>query len=113
MSNTFSATPRPRPPAKARRIPSVQFPRFPPPPYAPSLDQVVLDTTASSPGQVSSAALDNLPSPLPSPDAEEWINEKSREELSGLLLKADELIKSRESGEIRTVEARYETSCGG
>jgi hypothetical protein len=37
-----------------------------------------------------------------SPNAEEdpeWLSEKSREELAELLLKADDLIKERETGE--------------
>lgn len=32
-------------------------------------------------------------------DDMEWMNEKSREELSDLLVKADDLIKERENGE--------------
>ncbi|CCL99404.1 uncharacterized protein FIBRA_01422 [Fibroporia radiculosa] len=95
MSTT---TPRPRPPAKARRIPSMQVPRFPPPPYALSLDQIVLDATSSaSTNQDGSTAPDDFPLSSPTREADEWMNEKSREELSGLLLKADEIIKSRES----------------
>lgn len=86
------ATPRPRPPARTRRLPSLQFPKFPPPPYAPSIDQVVLDA-ASSP-----RVLDDAQLAPPNPNVEEWMNEKSREELSNLLFKADELIKSRETG---------------
>jgi len=91
--SAIASTPRPRPPAKARRVPSVQFPRFPPPPYAPSLDQVVLDATESTQEQLNIASLDGLPLPFPTPEAEEWINEKSREELSELLLKADEPLQ--------------------
>ncbi|KAI0959607.1 hypothetical protein AcW1_004390 [Taiwanofungus camphoratus] len=96
LSDNTQVTPRPRPPAKARRLPSLQFPKIPPPPYAPSLD-MVLDAAVSAPTQLVGAALDGVHLPLPAPDIEEWMNEKSREELSGLLLKADELIKSRES----------------
>lgn len=36
--------------------------------------------------------------PKTTPEVDEWMNEKSREELSELLLKADGLIKSRETG---------------
>jgi hypothetical protein len=32
-------------------------------------------------------------------EMEEWMTEKSKEELAGLLIKADELFKERESGE--------------
>lgn len=92
MSDENSTTPRPRPPAKARRASSLQFPSFPPPPYAPSLDQVVPDVAGAGP-----SFPDDMPLPLSTHDAEAWVNEKSREELSHLLLKADELIKSRES----------------
>ncbi|TFY51373.1 hypothetical protein EVJ58_g10604 [Rhodofomes roseus] len=93
LSETTSATPRPRPPAKTRRLPSVQFPSFPPPPYALSLDQVVLDAASAIPEH----GLDETKPPLLPHDSEEWVKEKSREELSDLLLKAEELIKSRET----------------
>ncbi|KZT12595.1 uncharacterized protein LAESUDRAFT_718874 [Laetiporus sulphureus 93-53] len=70
----------------------MQFPKFPPPPYALSLDQVIVDHADQG-----KHAVDGLPLPVPTPDAEDWLNERSREELSELLLKADQLIKSRES----------------
>lgn len=99
LSNTTSATPRPRPPAKARRLPSVQFPSFPPPPYAasPSLEQVLAAANAVTEPPLTSG--DSRPSLPPSGDTEEWVNEQSREELSELLVKAEELIRSRETGE--------------
>jgi hypothetical protein len=37
------------------------------------------------------------------PVPEDWVREKSREELSELLLKADGIIRSRESGEVTDV----------
>ncbi|KAI0332380.1 hypothetical protein GY45DRAFT_1320871 [Cubamyces sp. BRFM 1775] len=69
----------------------------PPPPYAPPLSEVLLD----SPIPVTAQLISTL-----SPDGtgahgmgpmEEWMEEKSREELSGLLLKADGIIKTRET----------------
>lgn len=77
----------------------MQFPSFPPPPYAaaPSLDQVVL-AAANSVAEHPLSSGDSRPSLLPTGDTEEWVNEKSREELSELLLKAGELIRSRETG---------------
>ncbi|KZT72485.1 hypothetical protein DAEQUDRAFT_722632 [Daedalea quercina L-15889] len=95
LSETASTTSRPRPPAKTRRLPSVQFPSFPPPPYAPSLDQLVLEAASAIPEQPFSS-LDPKSFLLPH-DSEEWVNEKSREELSELLLKAEGLIRTRET----------------
>jgi len=43
--------------------------------------------------------VDDIKPPLLPQDSEEWVKERSREELSELLLKAGELIKSRETGE--------------
>ncbi|KAI0663231.1 hypothetical protein C8Q70DRAFT_931170 [Cubamyces menziesii] len=69
----------------------------PPPPYAPPLSEMLLD----SPIPVTAQLISSL-----SPDGtgahgggpmEEWMEEKSREELSGLLLKADGIIKTRET----------------
>ena len=93
------STPRPRPPAKARKSSSLHFSSMvPPPPYAPPLSEMLLD----SPIPVTAQLISSL-----SPDGtgahgggpmEEWMEEKSREELSGLLLKADGIIKTRETG---------------
>lgn len=89
------ATPRPRPPAKVRKSPSLNFP--PPPPYAPRLD-VLLASPIGVTTQLLGSAVSEEPSDAPNHPAEEWMNEKSKEELSGLLLKADGLIKERETG---------------
>ncbi|OBZ70370.1 hypothetical protein A0H81_09856 [Grifola frondosa] len=91
-------TPRPRPPAKARRTTSMHFAKLaPPPPYAPPLEVKLLDSQIAAAAQtVGPASGDGLRLP-PTPSVEDWMNEKSREELSGLLLKADGLIKSRET----------------
>ncbi|KAH9951720.1 hypothetical protein B0H21DRAFT_717203 [Amylocystis lapponica] len=97
LSDSVTTTPRPLPPAKARRLTSIQYARMaPPPPYESSLEMgSPLSATAQIVGSVTSP--EGLRAPLPSPSMEDWMNEKSREELSGLLLKADELIKSRET----------------
>ncbi|THH29143.1 hypothetical protein EUX98_g5063 [Antrodiella citrinella] len=96
LSNNVIATPRPRPPAKVRRSPSLNFP--PPPPYAPRLE-VLLDSPIGVTTQLlGSAAAEVTVSPVH--DVEEWMNEKSKEELSDLLLKAGGLIKERETGNI-------------
>ncbi|GBE79484.1 predicted protein [Sparassis crispa] len=91
LSNSVSATPRPRPPAKTRKIPSIQFSRPPPPPYV--LEE---EMTLGSPIPPPLVASDVRRLSLPTHPGEDW-NDRSREELSGLLLKADELIKSRET----------------
>lgn len=96
LSNNVLATPRPRPPAKVRRSPSLNFP--PPPPYAPRLE-VLLDSPIGVTTQLLGSAVSEEPDAL-SQGAEEWMNEKSKEELSGLLLKADGLIKERETGNV-------------
>ena len=95
LSNNVLATPRPRPPAKVRRSPSLNFP--PPPPYAPRLE-VLLDSPIAVTSQLLDSALADDDADAPSQVVEEWMNEKSKEELSDLLLKADGLIKERETG---------------
>lgn len=103
-------TPRPRPPSKNRRAASMQSYssslKSPPPPYAASSSLSSLSDTE-----------DHVPPPdsllTPCPQAkrrkprlagvtrssnEDWPTEKSRGELSDLLLKADGLLKERENG---------------
>ena len=71
---------RPLPPAKMRRrAPSLP----PPPPYDDAGGDLEGDALAK----------DRLQPPL-----DDWISEKSREELSGLLLAAGGMIKDRETG---------------
>ncbi|KAI9574389.1 hypothetical protein HD554DRAFT_2201430 [Boletus coccyginus] len=88
-----SITPRPRPPARSRRA-SSQVKSSPPPPYRPSLSD---DARAPSEhGKLSAESLRGDWSPFPpSARSEQW-DEHSREELTDLLYKADELIKDRE-----------------
>jgi hypothetical protein len=60
-----------------------------------------MDSVLGSPIHVTAQLLGSSQDINPdSPVPEDWIREKSREELSDLLLKADEIIKSRESGEV-------------
>ncbi|CAL1701008.1 unnamed protein product [Somion occarium] len=92
LSNNTLATPRPRPPAKVRRSPSLNFP--PPPPYAPRMD-MLLDSPITVTAQLVNSP--ETEAPGSTPNIEEWMNEKSRGELSDLLLKAGGLIKSRET----------------
>ncbi|OAX38592.1 hypothetical protein K503DRAFT_691297 [Rhizopogon vinicolor AM-OR11-026] len=93
LSGAVNTTPRPRPPGRTRRV-SSHVKSSPPPPYAAaSLPHDFLHNSAlkreSSQG---SSAWD-----LSIPDRPEGWNGRSNEELSGLLLKADELIKDREN----------------
>ncbi|KAI0698519.1 hypothetical protein C8T65DRAFT_729190 [Cerioporus squamosus] len=100
-STNSTGTPRrPKPPAKARKSTSLNFASFaPPPPYPGPLEEVLLDSPVPVTAQLINAAASKAEGiGLPgTPGVEDWINEKSREELSGLLLKADGIIKSRET----------------
>jgi hypothetical protein len=111
LAANVSETPRPRPPAKVRRSASKPT-STPPPSYASAFSYTParkppLDTILGSSLPVTLQRVrwdkDNLDgattalSPAPEDDME-WMNEKSREELSELLVKADDLIKERENG---------------
>ncbi|KAF4601312.1 hypothetical protein EYR38_005964 [Pleurotus pulmonarius] len=114
MSNDVPATPRPRPPGNVRRSMSMKL-QTPPPPYASSfvsptskqensglIDQLNTDGVHRS-------ALGSTLSPIRQDEGEEeWLNEKSREELTELFLKADGLIKEREN-ELNLTSAVYKT----
>jgi hypothetical protein len=97
LSASVTTTPRPRPPGRARRI-STHVKTSPPPPYAAS--SLLHHPPDNSPdlkresfnGASAIAAWDNIP------NHPQFWNGRSREELSELLLKADELIKDRENG---------------
>ncbi|KAJ7437111.1 hypothetical protein B0H11DRAFT_1830372 [Mycena galericulata] len=109
MLSNHTMTPRPRPPARTRGSTSrsLAMGASPPPPYASAL------TFLSEDGRIRKPSLTSyLGSPLPatlkmvglsepaSPqdgNDQDWLNEKSREELAELLLKADDLIKERET----------------
>jgi hypothetical protein len=95
LSASVTTTPRPRPPGRARRI-STHVKSSPPPPYAAtSLLHDPLDNSSDLKRESFNdaiAAWDDIPN-----HPQVW-NGRSREELSELLLKADELIKDRENG---------------
>jgi len=111
LSANVSETPRPRPPAKVRR--SVSKPNSSPPPsyvaafsYTPAREprpDTLLGPSLPATLQRIQWDKDNLDSATPALSSAiehdmEWTNEKSREELSELLVKADDLIKERENG---------------
>jgi hypothetical protein len=111
LAANIPETPRPRPPAKVRR--SVSKPKpisTPPPSYAAAFSytpggQPRVDALLGSPMPVTFRRVgwgsDNRDGLVLSPATEEdreWANERSREELSELLVKADDLIKERENG---------------
>ncbi|KAJ6466724.1 hypothetical protein C8R47DRAFT_1025115 [Mycena vitilis] len=92
LSGETVTTPRPRPPAQTKRSTprSLLSQASPPPPYASSFSFPDRKEILGSP----------LPATLQeveeNPDSS-WLSEKSREELAELLLKADDLIKNRET----------------
>ena len=96
LAHNTPSKPRPTPPAKMRR----SLPAQPPPPYAPRVDMILdspIAVTAQLVGSRSPTGLRSGESLAPA--VEEWMTEKSREELSNLLVAAGDIIKSRESGE--------------
>lgn len=107
LAVNISETPRPRPPAKVRR--SVSKPISTPPPsyaaafsYTPAGEPRLLGSSLPVTLQRVQWDKDNIDSAIPASapaakDDMEWMNEKSREELSELLVKADDLIKEREN----------------
>lgn len=95
LSSQALETPRPRPPAQVRRSSSgLNLKASPPPPYDAA------SRASSTTSRLEPIDWEGLrrSTPHTSPAAEEWMNEHSREEISGLLLKADGLIKGREAG---------------
>ncbi|KAG6333352.1 hypothetical protein ID866_5743 [Astraeus odoratus] len=92
LAGSVSISPRPRPPARSRRTSTKSSP---PPPYrgpSPSGGRPVPGEATSPFTETSRSDWDGL---ALSARPEQW-DERSREELSGLLLKADELIRDRE-----------------
>ncbi|PSS35466.1 hypothetical protein PHLCEN_2v1621 [Hermanssonia centrifuga] len=87
-----------------RRAPSL--PLHPPPPYAPRMDMILdspISVTAQLVSSRSTTPADGDAAASEDVDAdfamEEWRNEKSREELSDLLVVAGDIIKSRGTGQ--------------
>ncbi|KAJ7760452.1 hypothetical protein B0H16DRAFT_1532342 [Mycena metata] len=117
LSRSETMTPRPRPPAQMRRssnsrqnLQLAAQGASPPPPYAssvtfpmPELSEAVRSRKPSYLGSPMPATLQMVGRSQPStPDAgaaqdTDWLNEQSREELAELLVKADDLIKERET----------------
>ena len=102
-----SSTRRPLPPAKARKSIPLTFAALHPdnglPAHTLPLQEMILDspvTVTTHLVNTASKSMDDIGLPG-TPGIEDWMNEKSREELSGLLLKADGIIKSRETGALR------------
>lgn len=104
-------TPRPRPPAKVRRTSLLKNDPSPPPAYYNSSafaftpqGRPRLDTLLGSPitATFQRVGWETDRDPLsPAKEDLEWTNEKSREELSDLLVKADDIIKERENGKFQ------------
>ncbi|KAG6861835.1 hypothetical protein C0995_011132 [Termitomyces sp. Mi166 len=107
LAASVNETPRPRPPAKIRRSSVLaQAASSPPPSYAaaftltpdgkPRVDNSLLGSPMAATFQRVGWDGERQLSPTTEEDLE-WMNEKSREELSELLVKADGLIKEREN----------------
>ncbi|KAJ6616245.1 hypothetical protein B0H10DRAFT_2219643 [Mycena sp. CBHHK59/15] len=109
LSNDTITQPRPRPPARIRRSTSQSLAQgaSPPPPYA-SATALLLDNGrkptipnylgSPMPATLQMVGLDpEQTSSRDEDDNPDWLSEKSREELAQLLLKADDIIKERET----------------
>ena len=117
LSSNITATPRPRPPAQTRRQPSISFKTAassPPPPYGASLafpshsaHKPPVDTLLGSP--ISNVIGWDAPGPTSDTTNSDAMNERSRDELSELLMKADGLIKERENGMLLIVPSGITT----
>jgi hypothetical protein len=93
---------RPRPPARNTLFTSYTKPS-PPPPYGDALTSPEATTLSESATarRIHALAKDVFSGAVPSA-IEEWINGQSREELSSLLVRANELIRERERGKSST-----------
>jgi hypothetical protein len=93
---------RPRPPARNTLFASYTKPS-PPPPYGDALTSPEANTLSESATahRIHALAKDVFSGAVPSA-IEEWINGQSREELSSLLVRANELIRERERGKSPT-----------
>lgn len=109
LANEGSSVSRPRPPAQMRRSHSMFNQKgSPPPPYAssfvfPSQRKPSRSSLLGSPVSATFRRMEREAGKVVAEeDNTDWLNEKSREELSGLLLKADDIIKKRETELERT-----------
>ncbi|KAK0190600.1 hypothetical protein F5146DRAFT_1223459 [Armillaria mellea] len=109
LANEGSSVSRPRPPAQMRRSHSMFNQKgSPPPPYAssfvfPSQKKPSRSSLLGSPVSATFRRIEREAGKVVAEeDNTDWLNEKSREELSGLLLKADDIIKKRETELERT-----------
>lgn len=104
LDNPLPTTPmRPRPPARNTLSSSYTKPS-PPPPYGDALTTSPEANTLSESAtahRIHALAKDVFSGAVPSA-IEEWINGQSREELSSLLGRANELIRERERGKSST-----------
>ncbi|KAG6850917.1 hypothetical protein H0H93_006743 [Arthromyces matolae] len=110
LAASVNETPRPRPPAKIRRSSALAPAPSPPPSYAAAFTLTPdgksrVDSLLGSPmaatyhlQQVGWDNQSQVPNELEEDQDLLWVNERSREELSELLVKADDLIKERENG---------------
>lgn len=109
-----TSTPRPRPPAQTRRTSSSlkhSTTDSPPPPYVFSFPTIPSERDPSAHGSPDAYGIGATHSKgelaplgsssdlkIPDVDDDAWMDAKSREELSGLLMKADGVIRDRERG---------------
>jgi hypothetical protein len=117
LANSMTATPRPVAPGRAKRMASVPRPAAtrtavsprvkssPPPPYAQrDIGRQRVDSLLGSPVAVTSQMVEyfrpslHVESTHEASGPEDWMEEKSREELHDLLVRADQTIKEREDG---------------
>lgn len=109
LANEGASVSRPRPPAQMRRSHSMFNQKgSPPPPYVssfvfPSQKKPSRSSLLGSPVSATFRRIEREAGKVVAEeDNTDWLNEKSREELSGLLLKADDIIKKRETELERT-----------
>jgi hypothetical protein len=129
LANSMTATPRPVAPGRAKRMASVPRPAAtrtavsprvkssPPPPYAQrDIGRQRVDSLLGSPVAVTSQMVEyfrpslHVESTHEASGPEDWMEEKSREELHDLLVRADQTIKEREDGMyniLRTLHITY------
>lgn len=95
---TSTTATHPRLPARSARSLSYQKPSLPPP-YSDTFTSPEVNSLSESATahRIHALASDVFSGAVPSA-IEEWINGRSREELSSLLVRANEIIREREKG---------------